>query len=179
MALTRDKFLTDHEIALLEQSLMKRISNVDNLRDCVLLLLSLNTGARASEILAITKSDINVHENSILIRGMKQGNDREIPLSKKFFPYVENYIQKLHDNTSKLFPIKYRRFEYIWENWRPVKKKLHALRHSAAIRLYKKSRDIHLVKYLLGHRSITNTMIYLDYVHSQEHLRRIILTDED
>jgi integrase/recombinase XerC len=56
-----------------------------------------------------------------------------------------------------------------------VHKKLHGLRHTFAIRLYKKTKDIRLVQVALGHRNITNTMVYADYAYSQQELRKLIL----
>ncbi|HMN69805.1 MAG TPA: hypothetical protein PKC28_14775 [Bdellovibrionales bacterium] len=43
------------------------------------------------------------------------------------------------------------------------------------MRLYKKSKDLRLVQVALGHRNITNTMVYADYVYSQQELRKLIL----
>ena len=74
-----------------------------------------------------------------------------------------------------LFPISYSRLIQIWEHYRPTHKKFHSLRHTFAIRLYKKTKDLRLVQVALGHRNITNTMIYADYVYSQQELRKLIL----
>jgi integrase/recombinase XerC len=56
-----------------------------------------------------------------------------------------------------------------------VPKKFHSLRHTFAIELYQKTKDLRLVQVALGHRNITNTMIYADYVYSQQELRKLIL----
>ena len=50
----------------------------------------------------------------------------------------------------------------------------HSAQHAWAA-LYQKTKDLRLVQVALGHRNITNTMIYADYVYSQQELRRLIL----
>ncbi len=143
-------------------------------RNSAMLSLLLFTGARASEILNVKFDDLNVHDETILIFGIKGSNDRELPLRKPLF----NQLLKLRGSqgsTGLIFPISYRRMFQVWELYRPVHKKLHALRHTFAIRLYKKTRDLRLVQVALGHRNITNTMIYADYVYSQSELRKLLL----
>jgi integrase/recombinase XerC len=52
---------------------------------------------------------------------------------------------------------------------RPNKSKgVHSLRHSFAINLYKKSRDVRFVQVCMGHRNINNTMVYADFVDENE-----------
>jgi integrase/recombinase XerC len=67
------------------------------------------------------------------------------------------------------------RLYQIWQFYRPVPKKFHALRHTFAIELYQKTKDLRLVQVALGHRNITNTMIYADYIYSQQELKKLIL----
>lgn len=138
-------------------------------RDTLLIGLALHTGARASEILAIQAADLNHHDKSVMVRGIKGSNDREIPLPSKFYDKLRAYAEPLD---GRLFPISYPRLVQIWHEYRPVKKKFHSLRHTFAIRLYEKTRDLRLVKIALGHRSIVNTMIYADYHYATSELRK-------
>lgn len=170
--LNKNKYLLDPEAERLEEILDSFIDKDE--RNCLLLLLALKTGARVQELLNLTKSDINSHDQTIFIRGIKGSNDREIPLAPAFFDRLAQYSQNLA-NSEKLFDISYNRLRQIWDMYRPVHKKLHSLRHTFAIRLYKKTKDLRLVQVALGHRNITNTMIYADYVYSQQELRRLIL----
>ena len=50
---------------------------------------------------------------------------------------------------------------YKLENPRLRKISLHALRHFKGTMVYHKTRDILYVKYILGHRNIKNTLIYI------------------
>ncbi|MBL7542385.1 MAG: tyrosine-type recombinase/integrase [Bdellovibrionaceae bacterium] len=142
-------------------------------RNCLILQLGLKTGARAQEILNIQKSDLNTYDMSVFIRGLKGSNDREIPLPNLLFTRLQRYTETV-DGT-KVFNITYDRLYQIWDTYRPVPKKFHSLRHTFAIQLYRKTRDLRLVQVALGHRNITNTMVYADYVYTQDELRKLIL----
>jgi integrase/recombinase XerC len=134
---------------------------------------ALRTGARAQELLNLQKADLNAYDESVFIRGLKGSNDREIPLPSELFKRLQSYADS--QPGTGLFPISYHRLYQIWELYRPIPKKFHALRHTFAIELYQKTKDLRLVQVALGHRNITNTMIYADYVYSQQELRKLIL----
>ncbi len=174
-SLNKNKYLLSPEKERLEQILSQ--FSKKNLRDCLLLQLALKTGARAQELLNVERSDINTFDKSLYIRGIKGSNDRELPLSADLFELFMRYLNfnEITAPTQKVFNISYNRYRQIWEMYRPTHKKLHSLRHTFAIELYKKTKDIRLVQFALGHRNITNTMIYADYVYSQQELRKLIL----
>ncbi len=170
-AINKNKYLLDPEYAHLEL-LLKRYILKDR-RNCLIIYIAMHTGARATEILNIEKEDLNVYEQSVFIYGIKGSNDREIPLPDWLFDLLEDYSKTVSGD--KLFDISYHRLRQIWEEYRPVKKKFHCLRHTFAIRLYKKVKDLRLLQIALGHRNITNTMIYADFVYSQNEMRKLIL----
>lgn len=142
-------------------------------RNCTLLWTLLHTGARAQETLNLRMDDLNTFDETVFIRGLKGSNDRELPVPSWLFKRLVQESGRA--DRGVLFPITYNRLRQIWELYRPVHKKLHALRHTFAIRLYKKTRDLRLVQVALGHRNITNTMVYADYIYSQQELRKLIL----
>ena len=168
-ALNKNKYLLDPEYERLTHLLKSHLDK--DKRNCVLLFLALHTGARALELLNLKFIDLDPHEKTLFIRGIKGSNDREIPLHD----WLYRELQQLNQGQELIFPISYNRLRQIWQLYRPVHKKFHSLRHTFAIRLYKKTKDIRLVQVALGHRNITNTMIYADYVYSQRELRRLIL----
>lgn len=174
-SLNKNKYLLEPEALKLEEILSRFIDN--DPRNCLLIQLALRTGARATELLNLKPEDINREDETILIRGIKGSKDREIPLSPKLFGQVVKYSERDEEVVKKglLFPISYSRLRQIWDFYRPTSKKFHSLRHTFAIRLYKKTKDVRLVQVALGHCNITNTMIYADYVYSQQELRRLIL----
>lgn len=157
--INRSKFLEEHELHNLTACLDF------TLRDSCLIALALATGARATELLNVQPNDLFESTQSVLIRGLKGGRDREIPLRPELFKAIVKHIP---------FNIKYRRLAYIWRNYYPGPKTFHSLRHTFALNLYRKHKDLKLVQLALGHVSPTNTAIYADFVYSQEQMRKII-----
>lgn len=170
-SINKNKYLTDTELEALTATL-SRLEHKEP-RNTLMIRLALRTGARASELLALTKADIDHEAQTVLIKGIKGSDDREIPLNPKLFKKLAKYAHQVEGN--QIFQIKYRQFKTIWDNYRPVGKKLHALRHTFAILLYKKTRDIRLLQTALGHRNINNTMVYAQYIYSTEELKKAML----
>lgn len=170
-SLNKNKYLLPPEV----ERLKKIISDYElkDPRNCFLIGLALRTGARAQELLNLTLADFNTYDESVFIRGIKNSNDREIPLHSDFFKRLYRFAEKEGGQTP--FPITYNRLYQVWELYRPIPKKFHSLRHTFAIELYQKTKDLRLVQVALGHRNITNTMIYADYVYSQQELKKLIL----
>ncbi|MCA6564648.1 MAG: tyrosine-type recombinase/integrase, partial [Pseudanabaena sp. M151S2SP2A07QC] len=100
------------------------------------------------------------------IRGKKGSNDRLIPLTEAMMTGLSQIKQQ-----KKPFMKTDRWLRMVLLQRFKVKKKLHSLRHTMAVNLYKQTKDIHLVKTALGHRNIANTMIYLDFVEGEEQLK--------
>lgn len=163
--LTPEKYL-----AKSEQAELLRYLAADTPRNQLLVEVALATGARASEILNITLKDLHLPTKSVLIRGLKGSNDREIPLPKKLFARL--YDIASNDKTKRPFPITYPRLVQIWRKHAPNGKTFHSLRHTFALGLYNKTKNLKLVQIALGHKTITNTMIYMDYSYSQSEMRK-------
>lgn len=168
--LTSKKFLLPAEYLHLAR-VLKRMPH--DHRDRILIHTGLETGARAGELLGIRKTDLIGTTKSVLIRGLKGSSDREIPLRPTLFQYLKRHADAQEGEL--VFDIGYHRLRQVWEFYRPVKKPLHSMRHTFAIRLYHRSKDLRLVQHALGHRSITNTMIYAKYHYTQNELRRVLL----
>ncbi len=171
-ALNKNKYLLEAEVERLHH-ILGSFQHKDE-RNCTLLWMLLHSGARAQEVLNLLPEDLNTYEQSVFIRGLKGSNDREIPLPEWLFKKLEAQASRAQVGAA-IFPITYNRLRQVWTLYRPVHKKLHALRHTFAIRLFKKTKDLRLIQVALGHRNITNTMIYADYIYSQEELRKLIL----
>lgn len=170
-SLNKNKYLLPPEVDRLNHILESFIDK--ETRNCLLIWLALNTGARATELLNLTKGDLNHYDETVFIRGIKGSNDREIPLKPRLFAKLMRYSET--QPTDIVFSLSYIRLNQVWNMYRPVEKKFHSLRHTFAINLYQKTKDLRLVQVALGHRNITNTMIYADYVYSQSELKKLIL----
>jgi len=170
-SLNKNKYLLPPEVDRLRH-ILKSFSKTEP-RNTLLIEAALLTGGRAQEILNLRKADLNAYDQTIYLRGIKGSNDREIPVPKVFFDSLMRYAGQVKGEA--LFNITYDRLLQIWHLYRPVPKKFHSLRHTFAIQLYQKTKDLRLVQVALGHRNITNTMIYADYVYSQTELKKAIL----
>lgn len=128
------------------------------------------TGARFSEALSLEWTDINFEKQTVQITPKKGSNPRILPISSELI----DMLNKLPKNSTKLFgdisPTSLR--TNLWKSRKRVAHKLsnprldkitfHSLRHWKATMEYHRTRDILHVKKILGHRSIQNTMKYID-----------------
>jgi integrase/recombinase XerC len=165
--LDRTKYLNDEEL-----SHLKRITD-NNSRDALLIKTALATGARAQELLNIEKNDLIESNRSVYIYGLKNSNNREIPIEKSLFNALKEL--SLNSKSEKVFGIGYPRLAAIWNEYKPANKSFHTLRHTFAIELYKRTEDLRLVRLALGHVGLENTMIYANYLYSQRELRKLLV----
>lgn len=153
------------------------------LRDPLMILLAIECGMRSIELRDLEAHDFKRDQPSLFIRTRKGGKPREIPLKGFTSAALEKWIlrrsgaQKFEDvpETLRIFPVSYMRWRDAWFRFRPnTRRKCHSTRHGFAVSLYTRSRDVRLVQLALGHRSLSNTQIYLDFCYSQEELRKFI-----
>lgn len=177
--INKQKFLSDEDLNSLKAYLSGNTS-----RDAIMLELLLYTGARCSEVLNIQRSDINIGEGTVLIRGLKRSKDREIPLPQALVKKLKAYLKSDNQvSETRPFPISARRFRQIWSKLMPhlkgsdgrQGKGLHSLRHTMGIELFKKHRDIRLVQVVLGHRNINNTLVYSEYIYKTNELKKLLI----
>jgi len=130
-------------------------------------------GLRPCEISKIVLRDIDMQRGLLTIRTSKLGLARTIKLKENVLLNLSSYIQRknITDMNSCLFPNPDRLREK-WVNLRKraflnfrdqefLKIRLYDLRHWFATSQYMKTRDLLHVKYMLGHRNIESTMIYV------------------
>src|SRR6185503_11267376 len=159
-----NKYLTKEELNNLKHILGKYSKE----RDAIMIQVALATGARASELLSIKQSDLSDDQHAIYLRTLKGGPDRMIPIKKELF-------QQFKALGPIPFPITYNRLVQIWYNYRPVKKNFHSLRHSFAMNLYDRSKNVRLVQRALGHKYLSTTEIYLQYTYTVNEMKKALL----
>jgi len=150
------------------------------LRDKCILSLCYGSGARISEALGISFSDI--HRGNVLsltIRHGKGGKDRVTMLSESSLRYLEEYYRQFHPSlgtASTLFfpddndPFKPMSPSGIQRTFRKVADTLypdrsqslttHTLRHCFATHLLDDGVDLRTLQLLLGHSSYRSTCVY-------------------
>lgn len=143
----------------------------EQLKDVYLVLFY--TGMRASELLSMTWSNIDLHEKILFIKNSqsfitKTGKERSIPIIQKAYNiiykqpsrfkgellFIKNGVKLSVDHVSKQFKKALRSTE-LDENIH-----LHSLRHSFASNLMKEGANIFYVSKLLGHSKVSTTEIY-------------------
>jgi len=176
------RFLTKEEV----QMLLENSSNW--LRP--ILTVMLNTGIRESERARLKFKDLDFDKKRLLVHSPKTKNYRAIPMNEQVEETLlwlkENYISL---NSYKTLERKPHQKEYVFcnEDGSPVlkiKKALanackkaglqgvtpHTLRHTFASHLVMSGVDLNTVQRLLGHTSISTTMVYSHL--TEDHLAR-------
>lgn len=164
ITITKQKYLNDEEYAELVRECNKRLHDVR----AVFILFCAYTGARRIEVARISRADVS--DDSVYIKAAKGSLDREIPIP-------EELVKAFRDlDMDKPFARGTTTLDRWWDYFKPRHRKgIHSLRHTMALRLYKKTKDIRLVKYFMGHKSILNTMVYADYCYSQDELKKALI----
>lgn len=145
--------------------------NYSELRDFICVLISLNTGARASSVINIKRDDINIKEKTITFRHSKNGKQFVMPVPKYVmdnikwyldvveFPNEYLFLNSLNQQlTSKQLSVSFRRYCL---NRKVKITSYHAMRHWYATRLMKETGNIFLVSKALQHQNISTTERYL------------------
>ena len=175
-SISKLKYLTPIECveleAKIETTLDRAIGNPMAYRNGVMIELLYRTGMRSSEMLLLRPMDLYEDTQSIQVATVKGGKDREIPIK----PLLYRRLKKVATGPSDkpIFNIGHRTLLEHWYAFRPVKKKLHSLRHTYAFNLYKRTKDLLLCKRALGHRSINSTMVYQEEYYQQQDLDRLL-----
>ncbi|NEM96712.1 tyrosine-type recombinase/integrase [Pontibacter burrus] len=144
-------------------------------RDRMILEFLYGTGMRLSELIGITKSDIDTYQRTVRVLG-KGNKERIIPINDSLWQSIEAYLQHKktefgNNNSEKLLVTTKARPLYPKFIYRVVKKYIslittsehnspHVLRHSFATHLLNKGADLNAIKDLLGHASLAATQVY-------------------
>ena len=138
-------------------------------RDQVLFALLLGTGLRLSSAVSLDVEDVDLDDGQILVRRAKGDRVETVFLSRDLRELLETFMgERL---TGPLFRARderristrhaQRRFAQ-WLERAGISGRFspHSLRHSFATELYRRTRDLLLVKEALHHRSIASTLVY-------------------
>ena len=130
-------------------------------------------GLRPDEVSKVTLRDVDLQRGLLTVRTSKLGAGRTIKLKEYALENLRTYIQKKNFTRvdTRLFS-KPSILRDQWNNYRKraylnfrdaelLKIRLYDLRHWFATTEYMKTRDLLHVKYLLGHRNIETTLIYV------------------
>lgn len=147
---------------------------VRNLKHRTMLITTYSAGLRSGETVSLRLEDIDSERMRLLIREGKGGKSRHVMLSTRLLRCLREYWRQYRPRVW-LFPGDKRPHlstDQLGRIFRVARKQagirkpatLHSLRHSFATHLLETGTPLPHIKQLLGHRSITSTMIYLKVV---------------
>jgi site-specific recombinase XerD len=139
-----------------------------------MLMTTYSAGLRSSETVGLRLEDIDSHRMRLLVQEGKGGGSRHVMLSSRLLRCLREYWRQYRPRVW-LFPGDKRPHvstDHLSRIFREARKRagirkpatLHSLRHSFATHLLETGTPLPHIKQLLGHRSITSTMIYLKVV---------------
>lgn len=178
---TPDKFLTPTQVTQLRVhlSIQRESSDRNAIRNAAIIETLLGTGLRVSELCSLVVGDLFLDSGAanVLVRRGKGGKSRLVAVSDQLCSYLQAFLawKRINgeptDRTSPLFMSE--RFaamtrsavHRIWKGTLeaaqlPTRWGVHATRHSYAVEVYRKTRDLRLTQRLLGHSSPVVTTVY-------------------
>lgn len=163
------------------------LSVITNLKHRVIISLFYGTGLRMAELSQLKITDIDSKAFQVKVMG-KGRKDRFTILPKQLLPelracYLKHKPQTyLFEGQSKGKPMHCRSIQHFVQRYVRMiglgdkDYSAHTLRHSFATHLLDAGVDIHTIKELLGHSSISTTMVYL---HLQQSKRASLVSPFD
>jgi len=152
-------------------------------KDKAIMELLYATGLRASELINLSLSDVNMEVGFVKCFG-KGGKERIVPLGHAAITAVREYLATSRKKTQSDFLFLDNRGKRLTRQglWYIVKKYVklagvrpsattHTLRHSFATHLLEHGADLRSVQEMLGHSDISTTQIYTSV--SRERLKKI------
>lgn len=166
---------------LTEAEVQTLLRSVINLKHRSIMMTMYSGALRVSEACNLLVSDIDSDRMTIRVRQAKGAKDRYVPLSSHLLDTLRQYWLKFHPNTY-LFPG--RRGQHIRQRhvYRvcvdaglaagiKTKTNPHSLRHSFATHLLDQDVNLHVIREILGHVSLSTTARYLHL--TQRSLQRV------
>lgn len=135
-------------------------------------IVSLNTGLRRGELLALTWAAVDFKQKHITVQGRtaKSGSTRHIPLNTEVLDVLKRWREQRTDET-RVFAID-TGFKSAWgallERAKITKFRWHDQRHHFASRLVQQGVALNTVRKLLGHQSMAMTIRYAHLSPDQE-----------
>lgn len=151
------------------------LSKDEGIRDKAMLEIMYSSGLRVSELLNLTRDQVNHMRNTIKVMGKGQ-KERVIPVSDFALEYLNKYYEEVRSKnkgsktryvflnrvgkpiTRQYFHRKIKQYGEMAEIYSNISP--HTLRHSFATHLLENNCELRAVQEMLGHANIATTQIY-------------------
>ncbi|MHB9106764.1 MAG: site-specific tyrosine recombinase XerD [Armatimonadota bacterium] len=145
-------------------------STLRGMRDRAMLEVLYATGLRVSELVNLSRGDVNLKMGYVRCVG-KGNKERIVPLGSVAVGWLQHYLDARDDDARALFTGQRGRPLTRVAFWQIVKRLAtragilkdispHTLRHSFATHLLERGADLRAIQEMLGHSSITTTQVY-------------------
>lgn len=162
------KFLTEKEV--LGVLSLPDSDGLLGLRDKAILEFLYSSGARASEVVSLKVSDLDIVSGIAKVIG-KGRKERLLPIGEPAVLSIKAYLDQRKDNNRSLFVnqrgktltdrgLRFIVHKYMKRTALSLSVSPHTFRHSFATHLLNRGADLRCVQELLGHSSISTTQIY-------------------
>ena len=125
-----------------------------------IVILAIETGMRRSELLGLTRDDIDLKSRTAYLPDTKNGSSRTVPLSSKAVAVIRN----LDKTRAHLFPISDNAIRLSWDKLKKRAKlndfRFHDLRHEAISRFFERGLSVAEVALISGHKDPRMLMRY-------------------
>lgn len=156
-------------------------------RNTAIVVMLAYSGLRVAELVALDRDDVDVEAGTIHVRHGKGDRERYVPLHALAGKALTRYLTRRFDEDEALFVSRkharlstsqVRRIVESVAGEAGIHKRVtpHKLRHTFATLLLDKGLDVRVIQELLGHASITSTMIYT-HVTGEQKRRGVDLLD--
>lgn len=156
--------LTDDELDRVFASSHLSSTSEVSIRNRALVSLMADTGIRLSEAAGITYADINVKAGSVLIRG-KGSKERLVYFADGVAESLRRWLSVRGDDPGSLFWLRSGGIRMLFKRIQTEAGLAvftpHQLRHTAFTSMVKQNVDLHTIKRIAGHASVTTTEAYL------------------
>ncbi len=178
---TPNKFLDAQQVAALRGTMDTQRPKGDryDVRNAAIIETLLGTGLRVSELCALVVGDLYLDRGAaqVLVRRGKGGKTRLVAISVGLAEYLSKFIKGKAEMGEPVEPnsplfvsergcrLHRSAVHRIWKAalklvGLPLHHGVHATRHSYAVEVYRRTRDLRLTQRLLGHSSPNTTQVY-------------------
>ena len=182
---TPDKFLTPEQVRVLrahmdaERAHGAAVDDKKAVRDAAIVETLLGTGLRVSEACSLLIGDLFLDQGggNVIVRHGKGNKARMVAIGDRLAAYLGDFIawkETIGEPVEASSPVFLSERKAAMSRsavhrvWKaalgraelPTRWGVHATRHSYAVEVYRKTKDLRLTQRLLGHASPTTTMVY-------------------